>query len=57
MGISTDSKPHFLNVRKRRVLSFVNGDVKRKVLIPNLMLEIFPETSPVSGSVKSKFGA
>jgi hypothetical protein len=37
IGISTVSKPHFLKVLKRRVLSVVNGDVKRKELMPNLM--------------------
>src|SRR5437879_4920306 len=55
MGISTDSKPHFLNVRNRRVLSLVNGEVKRNVLMPNLMPEIFSETRPAGQSVKSKF--
>src|ERR1043165_7920180 len=37
MGISTDWNPHFLNCGKSFVLSLVNGEVKRKVLIPNLI--------------------
>src|SRR5205823_14000360 len=36
-GISTVSKPQRLNCLKSRVLSLVNGDVKRKVLMPNLI--------------------
>src|SRR5437868_1853697 len=39
MGISTVSKPHFLNVGKSTVLSVVNGETKRKVLMPSLMME------------------
>src|SRR5687767_2909090 len=37
IGISTVSKPHFLNCGKRVVDLSVNGDVKRKVLMPSLM--------------------
>src|SRR5215217_7964780 len=37
IGISTVSNPHFLNWGKSFVESLVNGDVKRKVLIPSLM--------------------
>src|SRR5437899_1819048 len=36
-GISTVSKPHFLKVLKRVVLSVVNGEVKRNVLMPILI--------------------
>src|SRR5712692_7684675 len=39
-GISTVWKPHFLNVLNKAVLSLVNGEVKRKVLMPNLIMEI-----------------
>src|SRR4051812_24823973 len=38
IGISTVSKPHFLNVAKSLVLSVVNGETKRKELMPNLMM-------------------
>src|SRR4051812_34065297 len=37
IGISTVSNPHFLNWGKSFVEALVNGDVKRKVLIPSLM--------------------
>jgi hypothetical protein len=37
IGISTLSNPHFLNWGKSFVDLSVNGDVNRKVLIPNLM--------------------
>src|SRR4051812_31844407 len=37
-GISMVSKPHFLNCGNSFVLSFVKGEVKRKVLIPNLIV-------------------
>jgi hypothetical protein len=40
MGISTVSKPHFLNVGKSETLSVVNGEVNRKELMPNLMVEL-----------------
>src|SRR2546425_132760 len=36
-GISTVSKPHFLKVLKSFVLSLVNGEVNKKVLMPNLI--------------------
>ena len=36
MGISTVSKPHRLNWPNSFVLSLVNGDVNRNVLMPNL---------------------
>src|SRR5258705_5394468 len=36
-GISTVSKPHFLNMGKSLVESLVNGDVNKNVLIPSLM--------------------
>src|SRR5882762_4667581 len=36
-GISTVSKPHFLKVENRLVLSVVKGDVKRNVLMPILI--------------------
>src|SRR5580704_1784112 len=38
IGISTDSKPHRLNCGKSFVLALVNGDVNRKVLMPNLIM-------------------
>src|SRR5690349_6603166 len=37
-GISTESKPHFLNWGKSLTESLVKGEVKRKVLIPSLMV-------------------
>src|SRR5579859_5448447 len=37
-GISTVSKPHFLNCLKSFVLSLVKGEVKRNVLMPNLIM-------------------
>src|SRR4051794_10999959 len=37
IGISTDSKPHFLNMGNSLVDSLVNGDVNKNVLIPSLM--------------------
>src|SRR6476646_9126890 len=37
MAISTVSKPHFLNCEKSLVLSLLNGEVKRKVLMPSLI--------------------
>src|ERR1051326_7555003 len=40
-GISTVSKPHFLNVLKSFVLSLVKGEVNRNVLMPNLIKEFF----------------
>src|SRR5688572_28610102 len=36
-GISTVSKPHFLNLGKCLVLSVMNGDVNKKVLMPSLI--------------------
>src|SRR6266576_2456625 len=36
-GISTVSKPHFLNMGNSLVESLVKGDVNKKVLIPSLM--------------------
>ena len=39
MGISMVSKPHCLNCLNSLVLSFVNGEVKRKVLMPSLIIE------------------
>ena len=38
MGISMVSKPHCLNCLNSFVLSFVNGEVKRKVLMPSLIM-------------------
>src|SRR5262249_1994070 len=38
MGISTDSKPHFLKRGNNFTLSFVNGEAKRKVLIPKRII-------------------
>src|SRR5881394_546709 len=38
-GISTVSKPHFLNVLKSFVLSLVKGEVNKKVLMPNLIMD------------------
>src|SRR5512137_2538266 len=38
IGISIVSKPHCLNCLKSLVLSLVNGEVKRKVLIPSLII-------------------
>src|SRR5688572_7072229 len=37
IAISTVSKPHLENLAKSRVLSVVNGDVYRNVLMPILM--------------------
>src|SRR4051812_26590878 len=37
IGISTDSKPHFLNMGNSLVESLVKGDVNKNVLIPSLM--------------------
>src|SRR5262245_52858863 len=37
-GISTVSKPHFLKVGKNLVLSFVKGEVNKKVLMPSLIM-------------------
>jgi hypothetical protein len=37
MAISTLSKPHRLNYLNSFVLALVNGDVNRKVLIPNFI--------------------
>src|ERR1017187_2112296 len=36
-AISTPSKPHALNCRNSRVLRLVNGEAKRKVLMPNFI--------------------
>lgn len=52
MGISTVSKPHSLKVGKRLVLSVVNGDVNRKVLIPILIARITGEVSSLPFAVK-----
>jgi hypothetical protein len=38
MGISTVSKPHFLNLGKRLVDFVVNGEVNRKELMRNLIM-------------------
>src|SRR2546430_218073 len=52
-GISTVSKPHFLKVLKSFVLSLVNGEVNKKVLMPNLITwKTFSEASGTVGSVK-----
>src|SRR5438445_6285788 len=40
IGISTVSNPHFLKVLKSGVLSLVKGEVNRKVLMPNLIMDI-----------------
>ena len=40
IGISTVSNPHFLNLGKSEALSVVNGEVNRKELMPNLMVEL-----------------
>src|SRR5688572_19554869 len=48
IGISTDSNPHFLNWGKSLVESFVNGDVNRKVLMPNLMVPGFSPAGEIS---------
>ena len=39
------SKPHCLNCLKSFVLSLVNGEVKRKVLMPSLMVNSFRQAS------------
>jgi len=36
-GISTVSKPHFLNLGNREVLREVKGEVNKNELIPNLI--------------------
>src|SRR5207247_7292261 len=41
MGISIDVNPHFLKVLKSAVLWLVKGEVNRKVLMPNLIVEMF----------------
>src|SRR5687767_8455123 len=59
MGISTDSNPHFLNCGKSFVESFVNGDVNRKVLMPNLMVRGFSppgEKSQLGGVASGPVG-
>src|SRR5688500_9838476 len=59
MGISTDSNPHFLNCGKSFVESFVNGDVNRKVLMPNLMVRGFSpagEKSQLGGAASGPVG-
>ena len=48
IGSSTVSKPHFLNLGKRRVLCVTNGDTNKNELIPNLMID------PVSGGAYGK---
>ena len=45
IGISTDSKPHFLNCGNSLVDSVVNGDVNRNVLIPSLMVRRIVQTA------------
>jgi hypothetical protein len=44
MGISTESNPHFLYWANRRVLSFVKGEVNRKVLMPKFIRHVLLET-------------
>src|SRR6187200_1742339 len=39
IGISIVSKPHFLKRGKSLVLSLVKGEVNKKVLMPNLIVE------------------
>ena len=51
MGISIVSKPHCLNCLNSLVLSLVNGEVKRKVLMPSLIIEA--EASPSQAGVKA----
>src|ERR1043166_7579301 len=49
-GISIVSNPHFLKRGKSFVLSLVKGEVKRKVLIPNLISKA--EANPTVLAVK-----
>src|SRR6476660_5991124 len=56
-GISIDSKPHFLKVLKRAVLSLVKGDVKRNVLIPSLIMEKINFFQPKTRGASVKNGA
>src|SRR4030095_8570940 len=46
-GISTVWKPHFLKVLNNFVLSLVNGDVKRNVLIP-ILIPCLPEAQEIT---------
>src|SRR5688572_31722627 len=48
IGISTDSNPHFLNCGNNFVLSLVNGEVNKNVLIPNLIVsgDVMPTPLP-----------
>ena len=53
MAISTLSNHHCLNLGKSRVLRVVNGDVNRKLLMPNLICRvIFGKTNPTHLPVK-----
>ena len=52
MGISTVSKPHFLNCGNSLVLWVVNGEVKRNVLMPSL---IVPQTRHWRAGFKCEF--
>src|SRR5260221_288340 len=51
-GISMVSNPHFLKVGNNFVLVFVNGEVNKKVLMPNLMVEFFREANQSIHGVK-----
>src|SRR3954465_11067700 len=52
-GISTVSKPHFLNCGKSLVESLVNGEVNKKVLIPNL-IGLSREAKDLTATVKAR---
>src|SRR4051794_2537223 len=52
-GISTVSKPHFLNCGKSLVESLVNGEVNKKVLIPNL-IGLWREAKDLTAAVKAR---
>src|SRR4051812_26530951 len=52
-GISTVSNPHFLNCGKSLVDSLVNGDVNKKVLIPNL-ISLSREAKETRAAVKAR---
>src|SRR5258705_6524790 len=56
MGISTVANPHFLNVLKSLVLSLVKGEVNKKVLMPNLIMD-FPDRLVERGKLSKAFAA
>src|SRR5262245_9121201 len=51
-GISIDLKPRFLNMGKSLVLLLVNGEVKRKVLMPSLIRNFSDRLGELLGESK-----